>query len=91
MIPTHIGHIHLSDLDEPVFHGFGQLFVNQRIHRTCTSHFWIDFYSSIILTIDALFESGQVLDIYEVFGEEFVSIVWFKMQRGRRLVDLCYE
>ena len=45
MIPTHIGHIHLSDLDVPILHGFGQLFVNWRSHRIFTSCFWIDFYS----------------------------------------------
>ena len=42
----------------------------------------------IILVIDALFESGQVLDVQEVFGEEFVFLGTFKMQRDRRLVDL---
>ena len=68
MIPIHIGHVHLSDLDVSVFHGFGQLFVNQRSHRTCNSCFWIDFYSFIILEIDALFKACQVLDVYEVFG-----------------------
>ena len=46
VIPTHIGHVHLSDLDAFVLHGFGQLFVNQRSHRTYTSRFWRDFYSS---------------------------------------------
>ena len=39
MIPTLIGHIHLSDLDVPVLHGFGQLFDIQRSHKTCTSCF----------------------------------------------------
>ena len=45
VIPTHFGHIHLSDLDVPLLHGFEQLFVNQRNHRTYTSCSWIDFYS----------------------------------------------
>ena len=45
----------------------------------------------IILTIDTLFESGQVLDVHKVFGEGFVFLMLFKMQRDRRLVDLWCE
>ena len=35
-----------------------------------------------------LFEACQVFGIYEVFGEGFVSLVSFKMQRDRTPVDL---
>ena len=43
---THIDHIHPSVHDVSALHGFGQLFVIRRSHRTCTSHFLRDFYSS---------------------------------------------
>ena len=46
VIPTHISHVHLSDFDVSILHSFGQSFVNRRSHRTYTSCFWRDFYSS---------------------------------------------
>ena len=43
---TRIDHIHPSVRDVSALHGFGQLFMIRRSHRTCTSHFLRDFYSS---------------------------------------------
>ena len=58
-----IDHDHPLLHDVPSLHGFGQLFMIRRSHRTCTLRFLRDFVIPyIILTNDAMFEITQVLE-----------------------------
>ena len=69
MIPSHIDHIHLFDLDVPVLHGFGQLFITEEVTE---SELPVSGEISIIhitLVIDSLFEIGQVLMYMKCFGD----------------------
>ena len=58
-----IDHDHPLLHDVPLLHGFGQLFVIRRSHRTCTSRFLRDFVIlCITITKDSMFEIAQVLE-----------------------------
>ena len=69
VIPIHIGHIHLSDFDEPVLYGLDScLWTGEFIEPALLVSGEISILC-IILEIDTLFESCQVLDVQEVFGD----------------------
>ena len=75
---------------------FWMLFVNRRNHRTYTSCFWRDFYSSHHSGYKCVvWIRSSPWWIWSVWGWclslETIGCVWFKIQRDKRLVDMWCE